>query len=319
MSENTIDHGLNDFDIDAHAAASSGEAFSARVEAAAPSTQKGSSGKSPAGELSPIFEILAQPQLPELGHDEARARLMIQSPTRLYFYWSIGAEAYQSLKSVVRDIEGYQLALRLLNLESESEEIYAIEPEGSWWFTVAPGAEYRAEVGFYSTSRPFVRVLFSNTVATPRKSPSPRSASESRWAVTTHAFAEVLDASGFEEDAVDVIRSEQPAMDLRSRFAYQMKIDRLELDQVGDAELIAALEHLSAGAPIEDLKWRVGAVLFAILQAGMSKLTADAIEGDVGLAGQADATDYRPFTAVGGSLVNFPRRRYRPVSSINIR
>src|SRR5215216_2116455 len=38
-------------------------------------------------EVDPIFAELATPKLPELAR-ENRARLQMQSPNRLYFYWS---------------------------------------------------------------------------------------------------------------------------------------------------------------------------------------------------------------------------------------
>src|SRR6187399_2686887 len=45
-------------------------------------------------EMPPAFRELAQPKLPELRH-ENRARLQMQSPNRLYFYWSIGTNPFQ--------------------------------------------------------------------------------------------------------------------------------------------------------------------------------------------------------------------------------
>ena len=47
----------------------------------------------------------------------------------------------------------------LTDLERESEEIHAVESEGSWWFDVRPDREYRAEIGFFAPNRP--RMIFA--------------------------------------------------------------------------------------------------------------------------------------------------------------
>ena len=51
----------------------------------------------PKVELSPAFKALAEPVLPELKR-ENRARLMMQTPTELYFYWSVRENPYHLLK-----------------------------------------------------------------------------------------------------------------------------------------------------------------------------------------------------------------------------
>ena len=43
--------------------------------------------------MSPVFRELANPRLPEL-RVPARLRLLMQSPSRLFFYWSVGAGPY---------------------------------------------------------------------------------------------------------------------------------------------------------------------------------------------------------------------------------
>jgi len=245
--------------------------------------------------------------------------LMMQSPTRLYFYWSINGQSFHALqKTVGGNASDYRLALRLLDLTNDTEELHAIEPDGSWRFNVLPDNEYRAEIGFYSASRPFVRILFSNTIATPRKSPSPHSASEARWAVTTHKFAEVLEASGFEEDAIEVIR-ETAHEDLKSLFAAHVGVEEGELSAFEDSELARARAMLAGGTPIEQIKCKIAAGLYAMLQSHLSKLTPSAINDNTGMSTLLDETEFETFTAVGGSLVNFPRRKYKPVSSMDLR
>jgi hypothetical protein len=315
-SEALKEFGEITFDIDAVSIGSSGEAFSARPERSTAERI----AVPPANDetASPIFKLLATPEMPELKH-ETRARLMMQSPTRLYLYWAVAARSFQALQKTLGGEAGdYRLALRLLDLTTDVEELHAVDADGSWWFDVEPNHEYRAEIGFYSSTRPFVRILFSNTIATPRKSPSPRSASEARWAITTHTFAEVLEASGFEEDASEVIRSGQDE-NFGAVFASHVGVNESEFTGIDVDELRRALSLLAAGTPIEDLKWKFTAELYAILQAHLSSLTPAAIEQGLGISAASEEAEFETFSAVGGSLVNFPRRKYKPVSSINLR
>ena len=306
-----VDFGEFEFDIDARDTGSSGEAFSVRPPRPAVVAQAVADAVDPGA--SPVFKLLARPELPELKH-KTRARLMMQSPTRAYFYWSVGGQSFHALRKTLGDNVGdYRLALRLLDLTRETEEAYSVEPEGNWWFNVQPDTEYRAEVGFYSTTRPFVRVLFSNTITTPRKRPSPHSAAEARWAVTTHKFAELLDASGFEEDAFDVRRDEHIG-DIASQFAHYVGVEKSEIDMLDPADLRRALALLATGSPIEDLKFKIASELYALLQTHLEQLSADSIRTEFGVVDEG-ILEFETFSAIGGSLVNIPRRRFRPVSS----
>ncbi|HMS09272.1 MAG TPA: DUF4912 domain-containing protein, partial [Pyrinomonadaceae bacterium] len=134
-----------------------------------------------AEEMSPVFKLLARPSLPRL-ESENRARLQMQSPNRLHFYWSVRSNPFQTLnRALGAATSNYTLVVRLVDLRRESEELHRIDPEGNWWFNVDADSQYRAEVGFYAPNRPFVRVLYSNTIETPRKSPSRRTAAEAEW------------------------------------------------------------------------------------------------------------------------------------------
>lgn len=273
----------------------------------------------PAGieaEMSPAFRELADPTLPLLPR-EPRARLLMQSPTRLYFYWSTGSSPYAPLGKALGDASAYRLALRLLDLTHGTEELQGVEPDGSWWFDVKPDAEYRAEIGFYSPSRPFVRVLFSNTIKTPRKGPSPHRSSEARWMISTGKFADVLEASGFSSDALDVARTDDNG-DFANRLALHIGIEAERLSGFDHAELRRIMEHLAAGTPIADFKWRISAELYALLEAHLAGLSAAAVHGDVDAETSADQSPER-MEAFGGSIVNIKRPRYRPISSLSMR
>src|SRR4030095_1690858 len=146
----------------------------------------------------------AQPKPPELAH-ENRGRLQMQSPNRLFFYWSVGSNPFHKLnKALGAQTASYTLVLKLIDLKRDFEQIHRVEAEGSWWLDVEADGEYRAEIGFYAPNRPYVRALFSNTVTTPRKSPSPRIDTEADWAVSADRFARVLEVAGFSEDAFEI-------------------------------------------------------------------------------------------------------------------
>src|SRR5438094_6221802 len=227
-----------------------------------------------AARVSPIFKELAEPRLPELA-GENRARLLMQSPTRLYFYWALSAKPYHALhKAIGNGTDSYTLALRLTDLERESEEIHAVESEGSWWFDVRPDREYRAEIGFFAPNRPFVRVLFSNTVRTPRQSPSPHRSSEARWTASAGKSPEALDRSGFTQDGIGVQilqRTESTA----GGFARDLGTRDDQFSDIDHDQFRSALLALSSGVPIEDLKFRVSARLFDLIKANIDKLRAN--------------------------------------------
>ena len=120
----------------------------------------------------------------------------MQTPTRIYFYWAVKENPWHLLKNAFgSDTGSYTLVLKLTNLRRDSEEIHPCDAAGNWWFDVEPDGEYQAEVGFYAPNRPYFRIIYSNTVETPRRSPSPHPASEARWMVSAGKFAEVLDVA----------------------------------------------------------------------------------------------------------------------------
>ena len=64
-------------------------------------------------ELSPVLKLLAEPKLPVLSR-ENRARLQMQSPNRLYFYWSVRSKPFQTLsRAFAAGTGSYTLVVRL--------------------------------------------------------------------------------------------------------------------------------------------------------------------------------------------------------------
>ncbi len=274
--------------------------------------------------LSPAFEALADPKLPELKR-ENRARLLMQSPGRIYFYWSLRDNPYQLLHRAFGDETGsYTLAIKLLDLKRGSEEIHAVDPEGNWWFTVEPDSKYQAEVGFYAPNRPYFRIVFSNTISTPRKNPSPRAATEAEWTVKADKFAEVLNIAGFTQDAFDVaiagddhIAAENTTHTAFARFLGE---GDYSLHGIAAEDIRYAMMMLASGATLEDLRWKISPALFAILQANADRLKAANAMSALTEHFDIDEAEWTEEqigpTVYGASLVNFPRTlKTRKISS----
>ncbi len=283
--------------------------------------------------LSPIFKALATPVLPELAR-ENRARLLMQTPTRLYFYWAVKENPWHLLKQAFgSDTGSYTLVLKLTNLRHGYEEIHPCDAAGNWWFDVEPDGEYQAEVGFYAPNRPYFRVIYSNTIETPRRSPSPHPASEARWSVSAGKFAEVLDVAGFSQDAFDVAlagddheAAQSATHDAFTQFAGEHNIDGISVEDIRYAMLAIA-----SGATLEDLRHKISPALFAILMANADKVIAAKAMAALGEHFDIDETEYTEKqlgpAVYGASLVNFPKtlktrrvsskigERYSPVSS----
>jgi len=283
-------------------------------------------------ERSEAFKKLAEPILPQ-PEKRNRARLQMQSPTKLYFYWSMTEDPFQKLNRALHSrSNNYTLVIKLIDISRDTEEISPCEASGSWWFDVESGREYRAEVGFYSPSRPFVRVMFSNTVPTPKQSPSRVPSVESQWSVSADKFAQVLDVSGFKRDAFDValagddvVYSDQQAFSALRRFTHK-PIDARDFHA---EDIRYALFALASGYKLDELRSRISARLFAILQgneADSNKAAArDAVEKHF-TAETYDITEEIMEPAVfGATRVHFQKRfrtvprsgRFEPLSSLN--
>lgn len=280
----------------------------------------------PRVEISPAFKTLAEPALPELKR-ENRAHLMMQTPTRAYFYWSVKEDPYQLLhKAFGQDTASYTLVLKLTDLHRGIEEIHPAEPEGNWWFDVEPAGRYEAEIGFYAPNRPYFRVIYSNTIETPRRSPSPHPATDSDWNVSANKFAEVLDVAGFSHDAFDVVMAgdDHAAAERRTRIAFSsfINVDDDDLRAIAAEDIRYSLRALASGFRIEELRSRIGPTLFAFLQANADKIAAGNAMNALTEYFDADAAEFSEHEfgsgVYGASLVNFPRTqktRYMPVSS----
>jgi hypothetical protein len=292
----------------------------------------------PEVELSPVFKALADVSLPELQR-ENRARLQMQTPTRLYFYWSVKDNPWALIRDVFGDDLGsYTLVVKLIDTKYDREEIHQCDAAGNWWFEVEPDHAYQAEIGFYAPNRPYFRILHSNTVETPRRSPSPRAATDADWTVSANKFAEVLDVAGFSRDAFDVAMAgdDYVAAQDASHTAFSSFLGKSDYDVIGISaeEIRYAMIALASGATLEELRFKVSPALFAILQANAGNLEAGRAMSSLTEYFDIDETEFTEEqfgpAVFGASLVNFPRTlktrtvsehapRYTPVSSHNLR
>ena len=274
-------------------------------------------------ELSPVFKALAEPTLPDLPR-ENRARLMMQTPAKLYFYWSVRENPYHLLRNVFGDDLGsYTLVLKLTELNTGVEKIHRAEAEGNFWFDVEPGGRYEAEIGFYAPNRPYFRVIYSNTIETPRHSPSPRQATDADWRVPAHKFAEVLEVAGFSQDAFDVAMAgddhETAEEVTHTAFKSFIGTNGFDLRGITAADIRYSMMALASGFEIAELRSRISPALFAILQSNAEKIAAanamNALTEYFNID-QAEFTEHRTGSAVyGASLINFPRTLKTVVSS----
>jgi len=299
--------------------------------------------EAPAGaeviERSRAFNILADVELPKTQRQN-RARLLMQSPTKLYFYWSLKEDPWQQLLKIFGESgsASYMLVLKLKDRARDIEEIHRIEREGNWWFEVEPDGRYSAEIGFYSPSRPYVRIVYSNDIETPRRGPSPMPARDTDWRISANKFAQVLDVSGFQRDAFDVAMvgdDHYGAMDRSERaLAGLVGNTNASFNGISHDDIRYALLSLAAGTSLKHLRDRIGSALYSILEASISKIDPNSARSALTEHFEIDdhdwADDEPEFTSIGGSRLNFPKRlrpkrlpayspRYNPVSSFALR
>jgi hypothetical protein len=188
-----------------------------------------------------------------------RARLQIQSPNRIHLYWSLAGNPFETLqKAFGNRAVSYQLVTRLVNLGTGAESYAAADVQGDWWYSVRSNAAYRVDLGFYAPNRPFIRLLTSNAVSTPRPAPSNRAATEADWVVSTREFISVLTASGYSHDVLQVafgatdarageISEEDSTLRVANRFAP------VEPGELNLAELRWLLVSLATGVSIAEI------------------------------------------------------------------
>lgn len=275
---------------------------------------------------SPVFLKLAEPVLPSLP-SENRARLQMQSPNRIFFYWTIKSDPFETLnRALGTRAAGYTLTAKLMNLTRNTEEVYPVDSKGSWWFNVDSDSSYRAEVGFFAPDRPFVRLMFSNTIDTPRSAPSARKDWSPAFHATAGQFAAALDVSGFRQDAFDVALAgdDLDASDDVTQNAYTRLTGKRAA--VSSSEIRYALFALASGVTLESLEGYISPGLYDELNAMAGELGAQKIKGILQdtfgydpLESEYEDEELPSAAVFGASLVNFPKglRRKKAIARVS--
>ena len=265
----------------------------------------------------PLFRLLADPKLPQLPKDD-RARLQLQSPNRIHFYWSVKTNPFKVLNKALNGRTGnYVLVARLKNITTGNEKIFPVEASGNWWFDVDADCEYRAEIGFYAPNRPYVRIIHSNKLQTPRKAPSMRTDYTPSFSVTSKEFASALDAAGYRKDAFDISLAGDDIVG--SQEATTRSYKGLTGKKFGGAsgrhesELRFVLMAIASGYSLDEIKSLIDPTLFDLIRKDLESIAADdammVLEEhfDV-VAGDVFETEEFSEAVHGASLINFPRR-----------
>ena len=269
----------------------------------------------PETEDDPVFKELAEPKLPELAR-ENRARLQMQSPNRIYFYWSLKNNPFQTLQKIFGGQTSYQLIVKLVNQKNGTEEVHPVEATGNWWFEVDADSHYQAEIGFYAPNRPYFRVLFSNVIETPRKNPSTRLDYTADFAIDAKNFAEVLKNSGFRQDAFEVALAGDDIdyADFATKKAFSHLTGKEYKSNDDLSELRFALLALASGYTLEDLRGKINPTLFALLSESAANLSAEqtfsVLQENFEVIGEEFIEEDEELltpTVFGASLINFPR------------
>jgi hypothetical protein len=205
-----------------------------------------------------VTDDLVAESLPELPSND-RLRLQIQSPTRIFLYWNLKDNPRATLqKALGMRAENYTLGVRLVHLATNESTFYPTEISGTHWFDVVSGEQYRADAGFSAPNRPFIRLLSSNVVETPRPAPSWRNDEEGDWVMTTARFAEVLDKSGYSHAIVPMILNvREPETNDAATLLLANRLTGTDSETLGElkpAELRWFLVALAAGMPLDELR-----------------------------------------------------------------
>ncbi len=201
---------------------------------------------------------LVTESLPELPSTNT-AKLYIQSPNRVFLYWNLSGNPFETLqKAFGSRANNYQLVTKLINLQTRAESFAPANPGGNWWYNVHSNTRYRVDLGFYAANRPFIRLLSSNPVNTPRAAPSSRADTEEDWIVSNKQFMQVLTASGYSHDVLGVAFgiSEETGdvSEDASTLVVANHFGPLVQGELDLAELRWLLVSLASGVSFEDLR-----------------------------------------------------------------
>lgn len=253
-------------------------------------------------------------------------RLLVQSPYRLYLYWNFKINPFQIAQRLYADASDWRIAVRLIDVaNNQAVEFAAVAgfTRDFWFNGVAANRVYKAEVGLAHHTRPFVRLLISDVVQTPRAAVSPNIAPEKDFGSDPAQFIGFLNRSGFTEDAFAVARQavldylQQPAPTQHANAATDEAVS-VTSEPISENTIQTLIKLLASGKTFDELRQRFSPQLLALFQALPAEVIA--VLDSLIAADSADENFVikRIFTwrNVGGSLVSQPqdfnRRTFAP-------
>ncbi len=158
----------------------------------------------PSAVVDKLAELSTDEPLPDVYPGD-RIRLLAQSPRKLYLYWGLAQNPYETLERAFgTQAARYSLVLRVVNTESDEETLHLASPTKSQWLDVQADASYRVDLGLYAPGRAFIRLLSSNVAQTPRTGVARSADDAPQWNISAENFARVLDEAGYVSDALEV-------------------------------------------------------------------------------------------------------------------
>jgi hypothetical protein len=210
-----------------------------------------------------------------LDYATDRARLVAQSPWRLYFFWDFAHDPQETMNKALGEAEssGRQM-IRLFDLGSGTVSLHPTSPSKNFWFHALPGHTYRAEVGILTSDDIFIKILSSAEATTPRARVSSRKDEAPEFRVSNQQFSEVLQRAGYVADAIEVSLEgpdDENETDATSTVAAQLTDAPLE-DMAGDdlGELRRALAALALGISAEEIRRSLSGRALAWLDAAIA-------------------------------------------------
>jgi hypothetical protein len=212
----------------------------------------------PSSVVDKLAELATDEPLPE-AYPVDRIRLFAQSPKKLYVYWGLAKDPYETLaRAFGHGSHSYSLVVKLVNTDTGEDVLHLASPTKSQWLDVQPDTKYRVDLGLYSQGRAFIRLLSSDVVDTPRSGVARSADPAPEWSVTAEHFARVLDEAGYVSDALEVTLEavDEIAGDIATRtIAGALNVAELPM-MTGEelAEMRRLFAALAFGARFETLQ-----------------------------------------------------------------
>lgn len=141
--------------------------------------------------------------LPEVAGRDA-INLFAPSPTALFLHWSHAGSPVAALRKAFGDAASqYCLVVRLFDVGADAARVFEASPAQQQWFDAQPERDYRADLGFHAEELPFINLLSSNIVRTPRMSVSPNADADTRFHITPREFEQTLAHIGYAPDVIE--------------------------------------------------------------------------------------------------------------------